>query len=360
MKIGIFATNVGTLNRGAETFVIELTTRLSKQHEVTVYSMSYDDRLEGCIRKVEYKDGLIYKILERIYESNTLIKKIMDRLYYLIPSVFRHLVFTIGVFKKFRKELYDYDVIYPNNGIWGVKLAKYISRKSGAKIIYTGHGGVGIGEERVLKCKLDAYIALTPSAYDWASSISRNVFLIPNGVDCSEFYSNENRVEKKNVLCVGALVDFKRQKLLVEAISHLPEYHLTLIGDGPDRNKLLALCEERLFGRYTIKTVSYKNMPDEYRKASVFSLPSLNEPFGIVYLEAMAANLPVVVPDDSVRRYICKQHAVYCDVTDPRSYADAISGCDKLNVCSRDYVKANFSWESVSSKYNKVIIGMFN
>ena len=38
-------------------------------------------------------------------------------------------------------------------------------------------------------------------------------------------------------------------------------------------------------------------MPIVYRSADMFTLPSIDEPFGLCYVEAMASGLTVVAPD---------------------------------------------------------------
>jgi glycosyltransferase involved in cell wall biosynthesis len=65
----------------------------------------------------------------------------------------------------------------------------------------------------------------------------------------------------------------------------LPQARLTIVGAKPDLQ--LPGCE-----------VTGKLPPEEldkyYQEASVFCLPTYREPFGVVFIEAMAAHLPIV------------------------------------------------------------------
>jgi glycosyltransferase involved in cell wall biosynthesis len=71
---------------------------------------------------------------------------------------------------------------------------------------------------------------------------------------------------------------------------------LRIVGIGPERENLEGLAREiGLADRVTfLGHLSFDRLVEEYRGADVFCLPSLQEGFGIVFLEAMAASLPIV------------------------------------------------------------------
>jgi phosphatidylinositol alpha-1,6-mannosyltransferase len=102
---------------------------------------------------------------------------------------------------------------------------------------------------------------------------------------------------------LGPDMEAKGVKTLVEAMPALvrlvPEARLRIVGDGPRRAELAELARQlgvgdrvELAGR-----VSDEELERAYASAAVFALPSRQEGFGIVYLEAWRHSLPVVAGD---------------------------------------------------------------
>jgi glycosyltransferase involved in cell wall biosynthesis len=102
------------------------------------------------------------------------------------------------------------------------------------------------------------------------------------------------------VLFVGRLYRRKRVDVALRAAAALggriPELEVRIVGNGPCAAPLRRLAAElKLDGTVTfLGDVSRTQLVDEYRAASVFCLPSAQEGFGIVLLEAMAAAKPIV------------------------------------------------------------------
>jgi glycosyltransferase involved in cell wall biosynthesis len=132
---------------------------------------------------------------------------------------------------------------------------------------------------------------------------------------------------RPRVLCVGAVDGLKRMHLAVEAVARLPGGgSLTVLGDGPDAAALDTLAAARLgTGRYLRRVVPRDEIPAWYGAADCFTLPSRTESFGLVYLEALACGVPVVAPDDAVRREVIGDAGLFCDVTDAAAYAGALA-----------------------------------
>lgn len=69
---------------------------------------------------------------------------------------------------------------------------------------------------------------------------------------------------------------------------------LILVGDGPERSRVEAMCREMGTCDDVIFLGKVKNPTDVLGVADLFLLPSENESFGLAALEAMAAGVPVI------------------------------------------------------------------
>jgi phosphatidyl-myo-inositol dimannoside synthase len=98
------------------------------------------------------------------------------------------------------------------------------------------------------------------------------------------------------VLCVAHLYPRKGVDTLLQAFARLKgDCVLRIVGIGPEKRRLECLAtSDRI---HFLGQLSFNALIAEYRNASVFALPTSQEGFGIVFLEAMAASLPIVAGD---------------------------------------------------------------
>ncbi|MCB0195817.1 MAG: glycosyltransferase family 4 protein [Anaerolineae bacterium] len=162
-----------------------------------------------------------------------------------------------------------------------------------------------------LFAKLDSLIAVSPSARDFAGQLFPGEYhVIPNGVDLNRFGRPWDLAPKSvasdvTILFVGRPEPRKGFITLFEAFCALqPRYpHLKLRVVGPFDDKQsqmyhhLALTRG-VTGLEFMGYVAPECLPRFYHQADIFCAPSTGcESFGIVLLEAMAAELPVVASD---------------------------------------------------------------
>lgn len=257
----------------------------------------------------------------------------------------------------------SYDVVVPINGrsqSFKVSLGRSLGRY---KILITGHSGIGRDDLwNLVVTKPDVFVALTDHMAKWAKlwGWGTEVVKIPNGVDLDKFSpfgeSIKLNLEKPVILSVGALVWYKGHDKAIQAVSNLKKGSLLIVGKGEQENYLNQLGQEKLGNKFKIISFDNTHMPKVYRSVDLFTLASWDrEAFGIVYLEALASNLPVVAPNDLSRREIIGKAGEFTDVNDPIKYAGAIKTAlsKKWDNIPRNQA-GKFSWTIVVSKYEQL------
>ena len=127
------------------------------------------------------------------------------------------------------------------------------------------------------------------------------------GVDCFALRSREldlpdatNQQSPLRIACTGRLVAAKGHRILLEALALLSaegvRYSCVLIGDGPERNSLEALCTQLRLDESVRFLGAMAHLPtlSEVSRAEVFVLASFAEGLPVALMEAMAMGVPCV------------------------------------------------------------------
>jgi len=130
--------------------------------------------------------------------------------------------------------------------------------------------------------------------------------LIPNGIDIGRFAPGSKRPEfndgRLNILFVGRLEKRKGLDHLLRAYTRvkaqLPPSRLIVVGAGAKADRYARLCAQLKSNDSDIVFTGFvpdAELPAYYRSADIFCAPAIGgESFGIVLLEAMACNVPVI------------------------------------------------------------------
>ena len=130
-------------------------------------------------------------------------------------------------------------------------------------------------------------------------NFQHNSIVIPNMVDNQCFqYLGKTKDETPFVfVSVGNLIPIKAFDQLIEAFSRVKENaKLYIIGDGPEHEKLENLIKKLQLGSHVelLGRLTRDEINKVFQKSHVFVLPSQSETFGVSYIEAMYAGLPVI------------------------------------------------------------------
>lgn len=145
-------------------------------------------------------------------------------------------------------------------------------------------------------------IALNTTIKQYLEKKGYKTLLIPNGINLNDYNSTNSNA--REILFGGRFVKSKRIDDLINAYSNLSQevknkYELTIMGFGTEKSNLENLIKNlELEDRVKlIPWASKKEFIDRVSRCTVFVLPSQYETFGIVTIEAMALNKPVISSD---------------------------------------------------------------
>ncbi len=184
---------------------------------------------------------------------------------------------------------------------------------------------------------------------------------------------------RRVIVSVGRLVHRKGQDELVKAmpkiLEQFPDAILLFVGEGPIKQMLFNSAKQLGVLPKVVFTgrVSHHDLPDYICLGEIFAMPVRSrfsglevEGLGIVYLEASACGLPVIVGNSggAVDAVLDKKTGLLVDGTKSDQIADAIcellanpERAKQMGAAGRDWVINNWQLSSWSEKFNKVLIG---
>ena len=209
------------------------------------------------------------------------------------------------------------DVIYCGHVYHG-PLAVFLSKISGAKLVSQLHGTevwVSLPRRHLHPLQLSNLVLCvsrdTKARYMMQGNRCDNSFVLANTVSPAFEPGDRSRararynVDTCQVLLSVSRLDardgYKGHDRVIEAMSQLANCGSVnlvylIAGEGKDQMRLEQLARQhgvdervRFLGK-----VAEADLPDLYRAADLFVLPSMGEGFGIVYLEAMACGTPAL------------------------------------------------------------------
>ncbi len=195
------------------------------------------------------------------------------------------------------------------------------------------------------------------------------------GVDPEIFRPRPAANRPRSVFTIGyagALIPEKGVAVLLRACAGLPDagWRLVIVGDGPERSRLLALAGELGISNRTdfLGPRSSTQMPDVYPAFDALVLPSLSRPnwkeqFGRVLIEAMACGLPVIGSDSGEIPNVVGDCGLIFPEGDAGALRDCIAGLradlehrTRLGASGRQRVLAEFTQSRIAAATHQVYL----
>jgi glycosyltransferase involved in cell wall biosynthesis len=162
------------------------------------------------------------------------------------------------------------------------------------------------------------------------------VVVVPELIDLSSWrrgLANAVLIDgPSRILCVAHLYPRKGIDTLLRAFAHLQRQAvLRIVGVGPEHEHLIHLVRDLgITDRVQfLGHLPFDALTAEYRNATIFALPTAQEGFGIVFLEAMASSLPVVAGRAAAVPEVVAD-GVTALLVDPSDEAELKSGLESL------------------------------
>lgn len=211
---------------------------------------------------------------------------------------------------KLRELINNYDIIHIHLPDPMATLALFFSNHTNKKIIIHWHSDI-INQKFLLNFFLplqswilnraDSIIA-TSEKYilesPYLQKHKKKCVCIPIGIDTPKIKALPSK-NSNIILSVGRFVFWKGYEYLIESLKYLPKhYQVHIVGDGDKKyTDFIKETIDRLKLQDRVKLLGKKNRQELallYQDSNCFVLPSYQESFGIVLLEAMSHGLPLV------------------------------------------------------------------
>ena len=370
---------------GVEVHIEELSKELVKRgHEVTIYTSNYLNfkEKEKLPRSMDYeeRDGL------KIYRFNG---------FYLNKNIDATMIIPRMLFKAMFVR--DFDLIHSHvYGYFTSVVGAMCFKLMGKKVILTAHySPVSVLSDR-LRLYYDKMVgiftlrncnkAISITSIEKREFIERShldpdhFVIIPNGLVLEGWDKKHDSaklrdrfgIEKddKIILTVCRLARSKGLEYLAQAIpmivKSIPNARFVIVGtDWGMKEEMESIakqagCSSRLI--FTGQITETDDKTAMFKEADLFLLPSIGEAFGIVYLEAMAAGIPIVaaraggVPDIITDQ----ENGIMVEPKNPEAIAGAVEKLISDQKLSKQIVKNNlekvkrFSWKLIAERVEQV------
>jgi glycosyltransferase involved in cell wall biosynthesis len=368
-------------------FVFELCRRLGADFDILVLAPHAKDA-----KRFERMDGIEVKRFcyffprweTLAYQGGILANLKQSRwCYFLLPFFFASQIFALlRILKHERVDLIHAHWLVPQGlsaAIAGLVLGKM------PPLICTSHGGDLMGLNGRLLTLIKRWVIHHTSRLTVVSNPMMSYALalgakaeklqtISMGVDTRTLFApnlKTNRADK-DLLFVGRLVEKKGIEYLLEAMPEIvkqqPKTRLTIVGSGPMENALkMQVHRLGIANGITFHgAVNNSQLPDLYRRATVFVAPSIvtilgdQEGLGLVLVEALACECPVIASDlPAIRDVIIEgRTGLLVPEKSPEALAKAVlkllAEADlrgHLAANGRNHVTRNFDWSVISRRY---------
>lgn len=214
---------------------------------------------------------------------------------------------TLAVALRRLRAHFPFDLVHAHNAVPAA--AAVLAARTAAPLVVSVHGGdvyftaprYAAGARAVRRAFSAARLVLANSAGIEADARrlgARRTRVVHLGADVVEH--PPPKAQQPTLVTVGHLIARKRHADVIRALWLLrerqPQLRYLVVGDGPERARLARLAAELGVADRVELTgqLPHEQALSRARAAHLFVMPSIDEAFGVAYVEAMAAALPAI------------------------------------------------------------------
>jgi len=305
MKIALLCSGLGTINRGHEVFAREIFNILKDHVQITLFKGGGECSVNEVVvdnigRNSELLNEMKLSVSPK-WESAIREEERMriEGLTFAYAALKHLLAGDFDVIHCLEQEVCN--VIFEN---------RHLFRRT-PKILWSNGGALPKSAQP------NCDFVQEHTEYNLQRSNRAKAFVIPHGVDLKRFHPGVQTDFRQRhgipeeafvVISVGTICYWhKRMDYVIREVAMVPDAWLVIVGqESSDSPAIKALGAELMGSRIVFTTMSHDQLPKAYAAADVFTLGSLFETFGIVYIEAMAMGLPVISTNHPNQRSIIK------------------------------------------------------
>jgi glycosyltransferase involved in cell wall biosynthesis len=226
---------------------------------------------------------------------------------------------------------------------------------SKTKLVFTRHLLLPVRAHALYR-RVDGWLAPTSQILKTLEPLSPKVSaVVPNWVDAGKFQYRPHPLHQPVTIgLLGQISPHKGHDDAIEALRELgPGFRMLVAGKG--ESGYIGALKKKSSG-LPVDFLGFAELPEFFGMIDMLVVPSWEEPFGIVLLEAMASGVPVIAtnrggPVDIIRSAL---HGVLVPPRNPDMLANAIQSLaedDERRALmarnAREFVEANFDIRSV-------------
>jgi len=352
-------------------------------HNVAVYVPSFrglrSHEIDGCpVKRFRY----FFARWETLTHDEGAPNKI-HRFHYKFIMVFYFFFGTVGLIRFHRRE--KFDILHVHWPAPHALFAFFASMVCKTKIVLSFYTASLMLVKRFPFVKYllrffirraDRVIAISTFTKNLVKDIyDCPITIIPYGTTISPKSEVPPLVPNRKILSVGRMIERKGFRYLIHAmpmvLNEWPDASLTIVGGGPVREDLIALCKSLGIEKQVSLPgkIPQEALEQLFAECNVFVLPSIvdkrgdTEGLGVVLIEAMTYHRPVIGTDIGgiVDIVINNETGLLVRQRDPQALADAIDAifsdpenAKRMAENGYHHAQSQFSWQSVIKKFDAV------